>query len=240
MGVEIFHRIALALVFAAGCIYPSMGEQSTFSILEYEHALRENTKSPKELSSLCKTDDEQSCIILAGLLLSGKGVKQDKSLAEKLLSETCDKSFQKACIVLAHIYSYPKYGFRKDFLTVQNLLENACGLSYAVACESLGFHYLGGFREGGSSVRDIDNAENSFQRACDLGLVGGCLILSEMYGTGVHREEDLDKSYAYYQSACNIFKKTDVKAFSSYCDTTCAPNKAYFGSWASSAFCGKE
>jgi len=206
-----------------------------------KQAVRENTKKPAELEQLCEAGDAESCIILAALFTRGKGVEKNKAKTEVLYKKACNIGNQDGCFFLAIYYLNPGIGIRKQIPAAKKLSESACDQSHEPSCNLAALHYFSGWFSL-DHKRDIGMAEKYYERVCDLGNGGGCIVLSEIYGMSQFHKKDMKRSRDYYDRACKLYKRHNAKAYADTCYTVCLPKeqrKAYlfFGGWVVSNYC---
>lgn len=207
----------------------------------FDAAIKQNTKTPAELETLCEAEDAISCVVLGEIYYRGKKVEKNTIRSEELMKRACSIGNQDACFLLAGIYLYPKEGYSRDVGAARSLLSNGCRQSHAASCYMYGLQNLGFFLPNHQKPEDGD-AESYLKKACKLGEEGGCMVLSELYGMGQFFEKNLKQSRKYYDKACGMFKQKDANAYKLFCYRLCFPKEQrpkflFFGAWSTNNFC---
>lgn len=118
----------------------------------------------------CDVGHGESCSRLAVKYRDGDGVDPDPGEVVRLLSMGCDGDYGPSCGRLAEIYKKGESGQQIDQAKSIELYQRACVLEDPIACYFIGKAYQAG--EGLPERATL--ALNSFQFACDAGVVEGC------------------------------------------------------------------
>jgi hypothetical protein len=85
-----------------------------------------------------------------------------------------------------------------DYVEARPLLERACDMGNAEACNDLGEIYDSGY----GIVQDHTKAAALFLKACNAGNVDSCLSLGVCYGNGSGVEQDYSRAKEFFSLSC--------------------------------------
>jgi TPR repeat protein len=162
---------------------------------------REGETDPTRCSSPCEAGDVRSCVNLAFMYETGRGVARDPQRAVATYQRWCSVNNQYACAHLGRAYVLGNGGLVKDEARALQLFSAACEADDAFGCSELGVMYSSGL---GGVARRPQRAAALFQRGCDAGVAIGCANLGiyTMAGRGgVVRDEA--RALALYQRSCD-------------------------------------
>jgi S1-C subfamily serine protease len=86
-----------------------------------------------------------------------------------------------------------------DYVEARPLLERACDMGNAEACNDLGEIYDSGY----GIVQDHTKAAALFLKACNAGNVDSCLSLGVCYGNGSGVEQDYSRAKEFFSLSCD-------------------------------------
>ena len=158
----------------------------------------------KKDADACGQGEKTSCYSLGARYLTGRGVPQDKSKAQRYFRKACDHGDPAGCSALGATYDDGS-GAEDLRLQAVELFEKACGLDDGNGCARLASMYS----QGHGVDRDEVKAMGLFRKACDLDDGGGCEGLGFMYeggrgGVSGDRMKRLKASVEFRRKACDL------------------------------------
>jgi TPR repeat protein len=143
----------------------------------------------------CSSGDAESCALIGGAYLTGKGGKtKDEKKGVELLTKACDKKSPMGCEFLGRAYEEGR-GVTPDHEKAVSLFKQACELGGGGGCRSFAL-----------SFKTEDPARIPYlQKACDKDDKLGCMGLGAAYLHGNQGiAKDQAKAKKYLQKSCDL------------------------------------
>jgi uncharacterized protein len=143
----------------------------------------------------CSSGDAESCALIGGAYLTGKGGKtKDEAKGVELLTKACDKKSPMGCEFLGRAYEEGR-GVPPDHDKGMALFKQACDLGGGGGCRAFAL-----------SFKSDDPARIPYlQKACDKDDKLGCMGLGAAYLHGNQGiGKDQPKAKQYLQKACDL------------------------------------
>jgi TPR repeat protein len=183
--------------------------------LEYDvggSAEKNDSKALEFYLKACDLDSYLACNNLAGMYMTGQGVKLDYVKSAHFMGIACEGGVGASCSTLGYLH-YIGNGVKQDYLKAAELFLKGCDGGDMDGCHNLANMYLKG--EGVEKVKS--KAELYFSKACKGGLSRSCRALEvpEIISDDQENEPSSDLSICIEQATGLVWLADNQARFDS-------------------------
>ena len=198
------HEIRAALAWAEDD--PTVAREAVERALALEPGrpvaarLRKRVSGPPTVGGaerLCEGGDLETCLILGGWLIDGRGTAPDPPRGVALIDRACAGGQVEACRQLSWRYRKGT-GVEADAARAVAFLEKACRAGDSQACLAAASEH----QMGRGVPADPAAATRMLESACTHGEKKGCVALAWALQNGAGIPRDLERAAALYEDGC--------------------------------------